>query len=127
MVQIELLGTPQTKLRPRFSRWKGKVRTYDPQSEEKKTIRWLMVSKMKSRPPKQGALFVSMEFIFVKPKSAKREHHTVKPDVDNCVKAVLDNGNGILWEDDRQIIQIKATKCYGNEAKTVIRIRGVDE
>jgi len=84
-----------------------------------------MKSKMKS-PPLEGALCVDMEFHFVKPKSAKREYHTVKPDVDNVVKAVLDNGNGILWEDDRQIVRITASKCYANVAKTIIKIRGID-
>jgi Holliday junction resolvase RusA-like endonuclease len=84
-----------------------------------------MKSKMKG-PPMSGPLQVDMEFYFVKPKSAKRTHHTVKPDVDNVVKAVLDNGNGIIWEDDRQIVKITASKCYADVAKTVINIRGID-
>lgn len=123
---IEILGTPQTKLRPRFSRYKGRVRTYDCQSEEKNTTRWLMKSKMRA-PPLEGPLVVEMEFHFARPRSVKRLYPTVKPDIDNVVKAVLDNGNGILWEDDRLIIEIKAFKCYSDEAKTVIKIRKFDD
>lgn len=74
----------------------------------------------------EGALCVEMDFYFTRPKSVKRPYHTVKPDVDNLVKAVLDNGNEILWKDDRQIVQIIASKHYAEEAKTVIKVGVVE-
>jgi len=126
VVKIELLGNPQTKLRPRFSRWKGRVRTYDQQSEEKNTARWLMKAKMPFEPF-ECPLHVEMDFHFTRPKSVKRLFHTVKPDVDNLVKFVLDNGNGVVWIDDKQIVKITARKCYDKEAKTVIRVREADD
>lgn len=126
-IVIELLGKPMTKLRPRFARCGKGVRTYDSQSEEKTTIKWILKSKMKGKSPLEGALSVDMEFFFKKPKSSKRKYHTVKPDVDNIVKAILDNGNGIIWKDDNQIIMISAYKTYSSEEKTVIRIKEVGE
>lgn len=32
-----------------------------------------------------------------------------KPDIDNFLKATLDAGNGVLWEDDDQVVQIHAS------------------
>lgn len=38
---------------------------------------------------------------------------TVKPDIDNVAKLVLDALNGIAYEDDAQVVAIAATKAYG--------------
>lgn len=37
---------------------------------------------------------------------------TVKPDIDNIVKIVLDGLNGVAFTDDKQVIEIQAQKCY---------------
>ena len=36
--------------------------------------------------------------------------HTSKPDLDNLIKNILDRGNNILWEDDKNISYITASK-----------------
>lgn len=59
-----------------------------------------------------GALKLEVEFRFKKPKTVKRDLHTVRPDLDNCCKAVLDALNNVLWNDDAQIIEIVARKVY---------------
>ena len=41
--------------------------------------------------------------------------HTSKPDVDNLAKAVLDALNGILYEDDSQVVMLAVTKQYAKE------------
>ena len=46
--------------------------------------------------------------------------HTIKPDIDNLLKFVMDAGNGVLWNDDRQIHQVQMKKVYGPEPETVI-------
>ena len=38
---------------------------------------------------------------------------------------VGDVGNGILWYDDSQIVNIAAVKIYGEQAKTIITVREV--
>jgi len=38
-----------------------------------------------------------------------------RTDVDNLAKFVLDSLNGLLYEDDRQIVSLQATKCRDNE------------
>ena len=42
-----------------------------------------------------------------------------KVDLDNLVKAVLDALNGVVWEDDEQIIQLTAYKNYNKSRPRV--------
>ena len=42
-------------------------------------------------------------------------------DIDNLAKAVLDAGNGILWQDDRQIYKMTLQK-YKGEGKITIEV-----
>lgn len=73
---------------------------------------------------KPGAVAVSVRFQFVKPQSAlKREHHTVKPDVDKTLRACLDALTGIAYEDDSQVVMVAASKSYGPDALTEITVR----
>jgi len=127
-LSICLPGTPTTKLRPRFARRKGKVRTYDSQSEEKETVGWQLKARMEGREPFSGPLEVDILFVFTRPKSREKlneRYHTIKPDIDNLIKFILDCGNGILWYDDKQIANLSAWKRYGDKAQTRIRVRAL--
>lgn len=46
----------------------------------------------------------------------------VKPDIDNYVKAVLDGLNGLLFVDDKQIIELTARKKYSDSARTEVTV-----
>lgn len=48
---------------------------------------------------------------------------TVKPDVDNILKLVLDALNGVAYNDDKQIIREELIKIYGEESKIKIVVR----
>lgn len=52
---------------------------------------------------------------------------TVKPDIDNVVKSVLDALNGVAWEDDKQINSIWAAKIYSDRPRLVVTLRGKEE
>jgi len=72
-------------------------------------------------------LEVSLVFYFIKPKSAKKRiYPTVKPDVDNVIKLILDSSNGILFNDDKQVVVCNARKVYGEPARVDITIRSLD-
>lgn len=58
------------------------------------------------------AVEVEMRFYFHKPKTVKRKLPTVVPDLDNCIKSVLDGLNGCAYKDDSQVVTIIATKRY---------------
>lgn len=46
----------------------------------------------------------------------------VKSDVDNYIKSTLDGLNGLLWEDDRQIVDIIAHKYYSDHPRIEIEV-----
>jgi len=47
---------------------------------------------------------------------------TKKPDIDNCIKSILDGLNGYAFADDKQVCSITATKTFMVEPKTVVWI-----
>ncbi|WP_269148312.1 RusA family crossover junction endodeoxyribonuclease [Limosilactobacillus reuteri] len=51
----------------------------------------------------------------------------VKPDTDNYIKSTLDGLNGLLWEDDNQIVKIVAEKYYSDRPRVEIEVEEVNE
>ena len=45
-----------------------------------------------------------------------------KPDVDNIAKAVLDALNGVIWVDDKQVVELTVKKYYGTSNEIQIEI-----
>jgi len=120
IIKLVLNGKPISKARHRDS----KGRKYDPRAEEKETVRWLMKSKSAGLKLIEGPISVEFEFIFKRPKSSKREHHTVKPDLDNLEKFYMDCANGIIWRDDCEVIRKSGYKRYGETEMTIMVIHG---
>lgn len=129
---IVVKGDPISKKRPRFARIKGFVRTYDAQSEEKKTVITLLKSQIKELIT--GDVHMKLTFYVRIPKSYTKkrtllcisgeEKPTKKPDLDNYVKFYLDCLNGIAWKDDSQVVDIVASKRYVEVPRTEIEIYG---
>lgn len=63
------------------------------------------------------------------PKRKKESASSLIPriDVDNILKAVLDGMNGVVFEDDRQIIKAVAEKRYEDEGRVLIFVHTPDE
>lgn len=86
------------------------------------------------KEPFEGAVRVDVTFIMPVPDSwsekKKREHIglpvTVKSDIDNLVKGLLDSANGIIWKDDRYVTDLAARKRYGYDGQILINVRSVD-
>ena len=38
---------------------------------------------------------------------------TKRPDLDNIIKAIKDGANGVTWKDDSQVVDVRASKRYG--------------
>jgi Holliday junction resolvase RusA-like endonuclease len=60
--------------------------------------------------PLSEFLEVQLLCLATKPKTSKL--FCPKPDVDNFAKSILDGANGILWEDDSQIIDLQVAKAW---------------
>ena len=57
--------------------------------------------------------------------SSKQMLYTKKPDVDNLFKGVTDALNGVLYNDDSQIVKATMYKEYSDEDRIVVEIREV--
>lgn len=72
-----------------------------------------------------GPLVVEVRCFIEKPKTGKRRWPN--GDVDNYAKAVLDGLNGILWDDDDQIVDLRVIKEYvdSGNARIEVEVRSV--
>jgi Holliday junction resolvase RusA-like endonuclease len=50
-----------------------------------------------------------------------------KPDLDNIYKFILDIGNNLIWQDDRQIVQLSGKKIYAKTPCTIITVTEIKE
>lgn len=112
---------PVPLLRPRIS----DNRMYSPKkvTDHKELIKRDYRITHKNAPVLTGALKIEITFYIPKPKSAKkRKFPAVKPDLDNYVKLVLDALNGLCYVDDGQVVEIHASKNYGDLTCTLVKV-----
>jgi Holliday junction resolvase RusA-like endonuclease len=116
MIEFVIPMDPVAKGRPRISTIHGKAFAFTPKETvvAERTMAVFAREAMAGKAPLTGVLEVSVHFVLRKPQSVKREYPTTKPDLDNYVK-MLDAFNGILWEDDSQVVHITAKKKYCEE------------
>lgn len=129
---FKVYGEPVAKGRPRFTR-QGRAytpkKTHDYESEVAAMAKAAMGSSEPLETP--VAVYVYVTFPIPQSYSKKRteaclngfERHTKRPDLDNCVKAVTDGMNGIVYKDDSQITSLHATKVYGTTAIVEVMVR----
>lgn len=81
---------------------------YDPERSKKfkKDLQELMKNTAiyRSAPPIDEPMILSCKIFIKRPKSVKREHPEVKPDLSNYIKGVEDAMNKIVYTDDSKII-----------------------
>jgi Holliday junction resolvase RusA-like endonuclease len=76
----------------------------------RKRFKPLIEAAQRGMAPMTGHLSVECDFYVRKPKTTKLD--TPRGDLDNYIKALWDGCNGVVWEDDRQIIEITAWKSF---------------
>lgn len=99
MPAVTIPGEPIAKGRPRF----GNGRTYTPKAtlEAEEHVGWLM----KATGAQVDASSRFHVGIVVKSKKAKA-------DLDNILKLILDAGNGVIWNDDSQVVSFTAFRSF---------------
>jgi Holliday junction resolvase RusA-like endonuclease len=137
MIQI-FFTVPQVsgKGRPRFARQGTFVKTYTDSKTltYEKSIQTYAKKAMGSTSPLIGAVAAYLHIgIPIPPSYSKTrqkacieglERPTKKPDIDNIVKAVLDGMNGIVYLDDKQVVDLHLTKVYSETEGVDILIKG---
>lgn len=122
------LSNPKGSSRPRFS---GGGHTYMPAPyvKHKKFVANQLPNLMIDKP-----IRLTVEFYFKPSKSWPKyrkkacigQPHTIKPDIDNLLKTILDAGNNLLWVDDTIIYEIRTFKKYAETARTVLVINELE-
>lgn len=111
-LDIYLPITPQPKLRPRM----GPRGAYTPAKTKKaeQDLRILLNHELPYgfKMSEGEALSLDLTFYISTPESCKRDYPTVRPDLDNYIKLVMDALNGLVWKDDAQVCSITAHKTY---------------
>ena len=135
IIKFEILGEPKGKGRPKFSRQGKFVKTYTPET----TVNyenWVKICFQEAKQEKlSGQLQAVISCYFNTPNgySKKKKEQalngdirpTKKPDIDNIAKIILDSLNGLAYEDDKDIVDCKIEKWFGEESKVIVEIQEV--
>lgn len=130
-VSFDVIGKPYGKQRPRRAR----NIVYTPRENveyEARVSEAFRKAPGAPQSPFDGPVAILMNLVFEPPRSAsktlKRDmiegsvYPTKKPDIDNCVKSIMDGLNGVAYLDDRQVVAIVVNKRYGDQAKVAVTI-----
>lgn len=138
MYTFVIPGPPVGKGRPKFSTRGGFYRAYTPAKtmEYESLVKKQCIKAMMGREPIDGPVQMRAVFYFPIPKSTSKktkaamEHGTVRPtiksDIDNLIKSVLDGINGVGFYDDKQVVEIWASKRYGVDPHVLISFDGLE-
>lgn len=123
-MNFTIMGKPMGKGRPRFSR-DGHIYTPESTRVAEKNVREEFIRQNPGAKKFDRSIPVSVDVLafFGAPKSASAAErkaisegktlHTKKPDADNILKLICDALNGVAWEDDAQIVEMRCEKRYG--------------
>ena len=135
MINFTVYGPPQGKARPRFRKIGNFVQTYTPAKTKsyEDEIKMFAKAAMGATEPLETPVEV---FLYIKNSvpvsySKKRteaclsgqEKPITKTDIDNIAKAFLDGMNGIVYKDDRQVVELHATKVYAEIAGVEVLVK----
>ena len=134
-IVIELRGPPRGKGRPRATVGKGgfaRVYTDAKTVSYEAQLRHAATEVMGDRVPTDQPVEVTMTVRFAVPQSwskkkqadaiANRIRPCVKPDLDNVLK-LTDALNGVVWIDDKQVVDVHVHKVYAAIPGLLIEVR----
>jgi len=119
-LRFRVEGKPIAWARPKVG-WKGQ--TYNPQKKSRADFaaatRSICTQKLGSVPQFKGVwLRANLEFHYPCAASNKKRENTYpkQADLDNLCKFVLDSLNAVLYEDDKQVVDLSAKKRWSTNA-----------
>lgn len=124
-ITFNIPGEPVAKGRARSFVRNGHVAHYTPEKTARyeNLVRLAAQQAMAGRAPIEGpvhlvvhaSLSIPVSWSLKKQRAAAvgEIRPTKKPDLDNIVKAIKDGMNGVTWRDDAQVVQVVASKAYG--------------
>ncbi len=132
LLRIIVPGKPTGKGRARFSRATGRAYTPEQTARRENLIALAARDAMAGKKLLEDALAVRVDVFMQVPKSFSRDKKSkayaglLRPtsgsDVDNILKT-LDVLNGIVWVDDKQIVELCGYKYYSDTPRMEITIK----
>lgn len=120
---FKIPGKPVGKARPRWAN--GHMFTPSRTREYEEEVKKCYVEAGGEKAEGNAPIQISVHCFFKPPKSASKAKKkmmldwdivpTVKPDIDNVLKIVMDGLNGVAYEDDKQVISCSCYKAYKDE------------
>jgi Holliday junction resolvase RusA-like endonuclease len=129
-ISFTVLGRPEPQGSSKAFVVGGKARIMSANPKMKgyrQEVGWAALRALQGRETplygKHVPVMITIRFYFIKPSSAKKSRTcpVVPPDLDKLCRATFDALKGVAWVDDAQVVQVFATKHYG-EPKTLICI-----
>ncbi len=122
---------PVPASRPRVTRWS----TFFPKKYSAFKQAMVDITKHTAFIPTDKLIYVELDFFVQIPKSWSKKKKASKvgrycdnnADLDNYCKAILDSLEGIYYENDKQVVMIKARKFYSESPRIEYTQRELDE
>lgn len=134
-VQLEVLGQPKGKGRPRMAR-NGHVFTPKDTVMYENLVKTMYTAQVGNKFL-EGAIKAEIIGYFAIPKSTSKKkkaemlegkiEYTHKIDCDNLAKVILDSLNHIAYHDDSQVTQLYVCKKYAEEPKVVVTLTELEK
>lgn len=83
---------------------------------------------MAGREPLTGACRVCVQIVLQTPaswsKKRKAEHNwcVIRPDLDNALKMLMDGLQGVVFADDKQVVELMMSKRYGTADRAIVTV-----
>ena len=139
-IKFTVLGEPQGKGRPKFSRQGGFVKTYTPD----KTVLYENLIRTEYMRQCSGQRFADKEPLAMKIRayysisaSASKKRQAAmeageirpvkKPDADNIIKVVADSLNQVAYRDDADLVKVELEKFYSWQPRIEVEIKSLEE
>ena len=95
-------------------------------------VAWCAKQAMGVAGPLAGPVSVSITACFGIPESWSQKRKAAalwtrkasRPDLDNIIKSIGDGCNGIVWNDDSQIVTLECSKVYALHAMVIVEVMG---
>lgn len=135
MIYFTVKGQPMGKARPKATRQNGFIRLYSPTrttNYETYVAREFQATGAKML---DGNVAIDIIAHYQTPCSwskAKKQmaeqmklRPTIKPDLDNIAKIILDGLNGVAYDDDKQVVELNLRKYYSQNPRVEIFIKNI--
>lgn len=137
-VLIVIEGDPTAKGRPKFAKRGSFVTTYTPEKTREYENRVAIEARlsMGERLPMTGPVIIHLDLMMPIPASYSKAKRslclegrmvpTKKPDWENVAKSVCDAFNGVVWNDDSQVVDARVTKRFSESPCVIATIAELD-